>query len=306
MMKTTDDKIVPSNGQAANPMPNNTADQKPPEPQETKPEQNAASQPAPQESKPADSTEAKPAEPAAVPDDRPTIAMPGGPFNAPPKTSPVVTPASPAASSSASVPPSTAMPGMSKPVTIPTPSVPVATPTASSEAALAASEAKPEVKPEEAKTEPPAEAKPQAEAPKRPAHKPIEPTQAHVLVVEDNVPNFVLIARMLAYMGVQRCEWKTSGWQVVEFADTLPRIDLILMDIRLPYEDGFQALEKVRANPRLKNTLVVAVTAEASVDQMKRAQDSGFDGFLSKPLDPDRFPEQIRRVLNGESVWEIH
>jgi two-component system cell cycle response regulator DivK len=135
---------------------------------------------------------------------------------------------------------------------------------------------------------------------------PIEPTQAHVLVVEDNVPNFVLIARMLAYMGVQRCEWKTSGWQVVEFADTLPRIDLILMDIRLPYEDGFQALEKLRANPRLKDTLVVAVTAEASVEQMKRAQKSGFDGFLGKPLDPDRFPNQIRRVLSGEPVWEVH
>lgn len=142
--------------------------------------------------------------------------------------------------------------------------------------------------------------------PDKPKRKPIDPSQAHVLVVEDNVPNFVLIARMLAYMGVQRCEWKTSGWQVVEFADTLPRIDLILMDIRLPYEDGFQALAKVRANPRLKDTLVVAVTAEASVEQMKRAKEAGFDGFLGKPLDPDRFPDQIRRVLNGEPVWEIH
>jgi two-component system cell cycle response regulator DivK len=139
----------------------------------------------------------------------------------------------------------------------------------------------------------------------RPVSK-IDPAQAHVLVVEDNVPNFVLIARMLAYMGVQRCEWKTSGWQVVEFADTLPRIDLILMDIRLPYEDGFQALQKVRGNNRLKETLVVAVTAEASVEQMKRAKDAGFDGFLGKPLDPDRFPDQIRRVLSGEPVWEIH
>jgi len=116
----------------------------------------------------------------------------------------------------------------------------------------------------------------------------------------------VLIARMLAYMGVQRCEWKTSGWQVVEFADTLPRIDLILMDIRLPYEDGFQALEKVRSSPRLKETLIVAVTAEASVEQMKRAQEAGFDGFLGKPLDPDRFPDQIRRVLSGDPVWEVH
>src|SRR2546430_17513357 len=133
---------------------------------------------------------------------------------------------------------------------------------------------------------------------------PIEPAEAQVLVVEDNVPNFVLIARMLAFMGVQRCEWKTSGWQVVQFADTLPRIDLILMDIRLPYEDGYQALQKVRASNRLKNTLVVAVTAEASEEQMAKARKSGFDGFLGKPLDPDRFPEQIRRILSGQPVWE--
>ncbi|NPV68999.1 MAG: response regulator [Anaerolineae bacterium] len=125
-----------------------------------------------------------------------------------------------------------------------------------------------------------------------------------MLVVEDNVPNFVLIARMLAFMGVQHCEWKTSGWQVVQFADTLPRVDLVLMDIRLPYEDGYQALEKIRAHHRLQNTLVVAVTAETSEEQMKRAQQAGFDGFLGKPLDPDRFPNQIRRILSGEPVWE--
>ncbi|HRF98916.1 MAG TPA: response regulator, partial [Aggregatilineales bacterium] len=89
-----------------------------------------------------------------------------------------------------------------------------------------------------------------------PTKFPIDPSEAHVLVVEDNVPNFVLIARMLAFMGVQRCEWKTSGWQVVQFAETLAKIDLILMDIRLPYEDGYQALQKVRAHPRLKDTLV--------------------------------------------------
>jgi two-component system, cell cycle response regulator DivK len=133
---------------------------------------------------------------------------------------------------------------------------------------------------------------------------PIDPTEAHVLVVEDNVPNFVLIARMLAFMGVQRCEWKTSGWQVVQFAETLPRIDLILMDIRLPYEDGYQALQKVRAHPRLRETIVCAVTAEASEDQMRRAQQAGFDGFMGKPLDPDRFPTQISRLLSGEQVWE--
>lgn len=132
----------------------------------------------------------------------------------------------------------------------------------------------------------------------------VSPQESHILVVEDNVPNFVLIARLLAHMGVNHCEWKTSGWQVVQFADTLPQLDLILMDIRLPYEDGYQALRKIRSHPRLQRTLVVAVTAEASEDEMQKAMDAGFNGFLGKPLDPDRFPDQIRRILAGDDVWE--
>ena len=128
--------------------------------------------------------------------------------------------------------------------------------------------------------------------------------EATILIVEDNVSNFVLMARILGYMGIH-CEWKTSGFEVVEYADTLPQIDLILMDIRLPYEDGYEALRKLREAERLKDIPVVAVTAYASDEQMDRAKAAGFDGFLGKPLDPDRFPLQIRRVLAGEAVWEV-
>ena len=130
------------------------------------------------------------------------------------------------------------------------------------------------------------------------------PKDCTVLVVEDNVSNFVLIARMLGYLGIH-CEWKTSGYEVVEYADTLPRLDIILMDIRLPYEDGYGALKKIRASEHLKQVPIVAVTAEASQEQMAKARASGFDGFLGKPLDPDRFPDQIRNILNGKPVWEI-
>lgn len=127
---------------------------------------------------------------------------------------------------------------------------------------------------------------------------------AVVLVVEDNVSNFVLIARMLGFLGIH-CEWKTSGYEVVEYADTLPKVDLILMDIRLPYEDGYSALRKIRQSERLNNVPVIAVTAEGGQEQLQKAQMSGFDGFLGKPLDPDHFPDQIQRILSGESVWEL-
>ena len=132
----------------------------------------------------------------------------------------------------------------------------------------------------------------------------IQPQDATILVVEDDFQSFVLITRLLAYLGVEKCEWKASGWQVLEFAETLPRTDLILMDIFLPEVDGYQALDKLRAHPRFKNTLIVAVTADASAENMKRARSAGFDGFIGKPLDPDRFPTQVRRILQGEAVWE--
>ncbi len=138
----------------------------------------------------------------------------------------------------------------------------------------------------------------------QPTRKYTIPKDCTVLVVEDNVSNFVLIARMLGYLGIH-CEWKTSGYEVVEYADTLPRLDLVLMDIRLPYEDGFGALKKIRASERLKKVPIIAVTAEASVEQMNKARSSGFDGFLGKPLDPDRFPDQIRFILAGNPVWEM-
>ena len=133
----------------------------------------------------------------------------------------------------------------------------------------------------------------------------IQPKDATILVVEDNVQNFVLITRLLAFLGVKKCEWKASGWQVMEFAETLPNIDLILMDIFLPEEDGYQVHERLRAHPRFKDTLIVAVTADVSTNNLEHARQAGFDGFIGKPIDPDRFPNQIRSILQGEEVWEL-
>jgi|PlaIllAssembly_1097288.scaffolds.fasta_scaffold556007_2 two-component system cell cycle response regulator DivK len=137
------------------------------------------------------------------------------------------------------------------------------------------------------------------------AKAPVDPRDAYVLVVEDNLQNLVLVARLLAFLGVRRYEWKASGWQVLEFADTMPRVDLVLMDIHLPYEDGYDALRKLRSDPRFKDTRVVAVTADANPASMDKARQAGFDGFLGKPIDPDKFPDQIRQILHGEQVWDL-
>ena len=124
-----------------------------------------------------------------------------------------------------------------------------------------------------------------------------------VLYIEDNADNRLLVKRVLLSEGYVLMEAKDAKEDLNALQGTRP--DLILMDIRLPYEDGYGALKKIRASNRLKSIPIIAVTAEASTDQMNKAKNSGFDGFLGKPLDPDKFPDQIRRILNGESVWEF-
>ena len=133
----------------------------------------------------------------------------------------------------------------------------------------------------------------------------IDPKDAYVLVVEDDLQNLVLIARLLAFIGVRRYEWKASGWQVLEFADTMPQVDLVLMDLHLPQENGYDALRKLRSDSRFADTRIIAVTAEATPASIKKAQESGFNGFLGKPIDPDRFPDQIVAILQGQSVWDL-
>ena len=129
--------------------------------------------------------------------------------------------------------------------------------------------------------------------------------EAVILIVEDNLNNFILMTRLLAFLGGKKCEWKASGWKVLEYAGTLGRIDLILMDIALPDADGYQSLAALRSDERFSDVPIIAVTADASVDSLNRARESGFNGFIGKPLDPDRFPNQIRRALQGEEVWEL-
>jgi len=146
---------------------------------------------------------------------------------------------------------------------------------------------------------------PQSSAAESVKFQPIDPKDAYVLVVEDNLQNLVLIARLLAFIGVRRYEWKASGWQVLEFADTMPRVDLVLMDLHLPYEDGYDALAKLRSDPRFALTRVIAVTAEANPGSMEKARKAGFDGFLGKPIDPDKFPQQIVSILRGETIWDL-
>lgn len=131
----------------------------------------------------------------------------------------------------------------------------------------------------------------------------MRPDEAAVLVIEDDANNLLIITALLRLSGVKHIHGQESGWQGLELAERLDQVDLILLDIQLPDEDGYLVLERIRATPKLHAARVVAVTANVLPHDEVRARAAGFDGFIGKPLSFEQFPQQIRTLLNGESVW---
>jgi two-component system cell cycle response regulator DivK len=125
-----------------------------------------------------------------------------------------------------------------------------------------------------------------------------------VLVVEDEPLNATLITAMLTIAGVGGARVINSGAELARVLDDMSQIDLVLLDLQLPGEDGYALLPRLRAHAKTAKTPVLAVTAQVMPDAVDKAESAGFDGFIGKPLNFDRFPDQIRRALAGQRVWD--
>ena len=117
-----------------------------------------------------------------------------------------------------------------------------------------------------------------------------------ILHVEDNPDNRRLVRRVLV----------GAGYQVIDAADGLEGIelavreqpDLILLDINMPRFDGYEAAAAMRAFPALQSSLIVALTAYTNSGDRERILTAGCNGYIAKPIDVDRFPQQVEEFRN--------
>ena len=117
-----------------------------------------------------------------------------------------------------------------------------------------------------------------------------------ILVVEDNPKNLKLIKAVLEFSGFEVLEALSGEDGVRLAAEASP--DLILMDLQLPGIDGAEALRQIRLNGTNADVTVVAVTAFAMNDDRQRAFQSGFNGYVEKPISVRGLPQQIRDFLS--------
>lgn len=116
-----------------------------------------------------------------------------------------------------------------------------------------------------------------------------------ILIVEDNEKNMKLVRDILRHGGHETLEASTGGEGVRLAVEKRP--DLVLMDIQLPDIDGIEALRRIREVRGLDAMPVIAVSASVMPDDQYKIVTSGFDAFVTKPINLRQFIETVKRFL---------
>jgi len=151
----------------------------------------------------------------------------------------------------------------------------------------------------------------QLEAQADESHQPVQFTQAHhVLLVEDNVINQEVAKDILLDSGLL-CTCANNGAEAIALLQQAPTdapFELILMDCQMPEMDGYEATRAIRvglAGAYYRSIPIVALTANAMVQDRERCEQAGMNEYLSKPIDPDVLIEKIKHLLSEDLIPAI-
>lgn len=124
----------------------------------------------------------------------------------------------------------------------------------------------------------------------------------HILLVEDNELNQEIAVELLSMTGAQ-VEVADDGKQAVEKFENSPEgyYHLIFMDIHMPVMDGYEATRRIRRTARADagKVWIVAMTADAFVEDIRRAKEAGMNEHISKPVEQSRLQDILYRQLQG-------
>ncbi|MBN1430309.1 MAG: response regulator [Anaerolineae bacterium] len=122
------------------------------------------------------------------------------------------------------------------------------------------------------------------------------------LIIDDNQSNINVLGALLQHEGIAYAE-VLYPTEIENTVASEGPFNVVFLDLEFPTNNGFSIIEKLRQMDGLDGVPIVAYSVHIS--EIEQARRAGFDGFLGKPLDADCFSDQLRRILNGEQVWEI-
>ncbi|MES2177559.1 MAG: response regulator [Gemmatimonadota bacterium] len=127
----------------------------------------------------------------------------------------------------------------------------------------------------------------------------VGPERLRILVADDNRDNRMLIATLLDDVGLEYREVANGAEALALWETWQPHV--ILMDLRMPEIDGYEATRRIRSMDTGRRTKIIAVTASALDQKPERARDAGVDAFVWKPFTAEQLFEQIA-AMTGHAL----
>jgi len=130
--------------------------------------------------------------------------------------------------------------------------------------------------------------------------------KAHVLVVEDNTTNQLVIEGLLSTLGIT-VDLANNGQEAIAALQSANNHDLVFMDCQMPVLDGYQATAKIRAEQTgiINNAIpIIAMTANAMAGDEQKCLDSGMDDYLTKPIEPEKVISMLKKWLPSKEYIE--
>jgi two-component system cell cycle response regulator DivK len=124
------------------------------------------------------------------------------------------------------------------------------------------------------------------------------PNNATILYIEDDPNNRILVRRILQAEGYNVLEAENATQALAVLAAHMP--DLIFMDINMPDIDGYTLTTRLKSLTKMNSVPIIAMTANVMRGDRERSLEAGCDGYIQKPIDVDKLPEQISRFLNSK------
>ena len=125
--------------------------------------------------------------------------------------------------------------------------------------------------------------------------------QAQALIIDDNARNGNVLSLLLGDEGVENTVI-TDPKQLEATVNDSSRFNIVFLDLEFPGINGYEILEALQSDPHFEGVPIVAYTVHTS--EINKAYETGFHSFIGKPINSEKFPSQLARILNGEHVWE--
>ena len=120
-----------------------------------------------------------------------------------------------------------------------------------------------------------------------------------ILIVDDDPMNLKMAEFILKQKSHYSIQLVKNGREALDYLDKNPGIDLVLLDIEMPYPNGFETLKMIRSNPETHFLKVMFLTASSGAEDVQRAAELDAVGYVKKPFMPQDLLDHVEKALSA-------